>query len=339
MEKGKELIGGSIVQDKLIDAVSFGKTKMLISEDGYSFSRFTDSQKQIWKAENPYFTEEAFDGYFYRNCITDAGIKIDFVTNSSFVKINVSKIESLNDSKNLDTEIFVDAKKVLNINECGEYSLTLNKKSRVQILLPSFAHIYFKSIEVEDNCELMPVKHRLRWLALGDSITHGVGATMPSLNYVSRIAKREDIEVMNQGNSGYVNDERIITRIDGWEPDIVTSAYGINDVGRKTLEQQESELYDCCEKLKREFPNSRIYIISPIWSETLFGVTPYSHKCEGVYKIFEGVKNISGVHLIDGLKLVPHNKKYFQPDSNHPNDMGYAYYASRLGKILFADIN
>lgn len=325
-----------ILDAKLVDAISFGKTKMHISEDGYSFSRYTDAQEALWGAENPYFHEEFFDGYFYRNAIANSGIKLDFDTDSSFVKINVSKIEAQNGAINLNSEVFVNEKRVLSFDESGEYCITLVRKSRVRIMLPLFATLYIKSIEVEDDCEVVPHKHSIRWLAIGDSITHGAGAGMPSLNYVARIAAKNDVEVINQGNSGYVNDERILSRIEGFEPDIVTSAYGINDVGRKTLEQQESELYDCCEKLKREFPNSKIYIISPIWGETLFGETPYSHKCEGVYKIYEGIKSISGVTVVDGLKLVPHDKKYFLPDGNHPNDIGYRYYASRLGKILFS---
>lgn len=325
-----------ILNAQKTEAISFGKTKMHISECGYSFSRFTESQKEIWSAENPYFTEEFFDGYFYRNAIANAGVKLDFHTDSPFLKLNISKIEAQNGSKNLNTEVFVNDKRVLCFDKSGEYCLTLSKKSRIRIMLPLFATVYIKSIEVEDNCEVSPHKHSLRWLAIGDSITHGAGASMPSLNYVSRIAEKVDAEIINQGNSGYVNDERVITRIKGFEPDIVTSAYGINDVGRKSLEQQESELYNCCEKLKREFPNSKIYIISPIWGETLFGVTPYSHKREGVYEIYERIKGMSGVYVVDGLKLVPHNKKYFLPDGNHPNDTGYRYYASRLGKILFS---
>ncbi len=328
-----------ILDAQKIEAISFGKTKMHISECGYSFSRFTESQKEIWSAENPYFTEKFFDGYFYRNAIANPGIKLDFDTDSSFLKLNISKIEAQNGAKNLSSEVFVNEKRVLSFDESGEYCFTLGKKSRVRIMLPLFAAVCIKSIEVEDNCEIVPHKHSLRWLAIGDSITHGAGASLPSLNYPSRIANKYEVEVINQGNSGYVTDERIINRIDDWEPDIVTSAYGVNDVGRKTLEQQETELHDYCEKLKREFPKSKIYIISPIWGETLFGVTPYSHKREGVYKIYEGIKGISGVFVVDGLKLVPHNKKYFLPDGNHPNDMGYRYYASRLGKILFSNLD
>ena len=327
-----------ILDARQMDAISFGKVKMHLDEFGYSFSRFTEDQKEIWKVKNPYFTEESFDGYFYKNAVCNAGVKLDFITNSSFIKINVSKIESPHGSKNLNSEIFVNNKSVLTFNESGEYYVTLTKKSRVQILFPLFAVVYVKSIEVEDNCVFVPAKHSLRWLAIGDSITHGVGADMPSLNYVSRISAKMDIEAINQGNSGYVNDERVLSRIDGWEPDIVTLAYGINDVGRKTLEQQEKELYDCCEKLKLEFPMAKIFVISPIWSQTLFGITPYSHKKDGVYKIYEGLKDVAGICVVDGLKLVPHNKKYFLPDGNHPNDKGYAYYASRLGKILFSDI-
>ena len=70
----------------------------------------------------------------------------------------------------------------------------------------------------------------------------------------------------------------------------------------------------------------------------MFGANPSSHKRKAVYRIFDDVTNIVGINLIDGLKLVPHNKKYYLPDGNHPNDLGYRHYASRLGKILFSDL-
>lgn len=328
-----------ILDAKLMDAVSFGKTKMFIDEYGYSFSRFTDEQKEIWSLKNSYFPEEFYDGYFYRNCSTDANIKIDFITDSAYFRITISKIESLNGSANLDVEVFVNGEKTLNINECGEYSLMLKKRNRVQIFLPSFAHVHFKSIEVEDNSEIVPAKHKLRWLAHGDSITHGCGSIMTSLSYVSRIARKADVEVINQANSGYINDERIITKIDGWEPDIVTSAYGTNDVVRKTIDEYRKDLYALCEKLKIEFPKSKIYVLSPVWSAPLYEDTRYSYKTPDIYKIFDGINDMDGISLINGLKLIPNDRKYFLADGTHPNDMGYSYYASRLGKILFPDIS
>lgn len=322
----------------LMNLVSFGKVSIKRAERGFWFSRFTDIQMEIWNEENPYFNEKFFDGYFYRNSIAGAGIKLDFITNSEWIKLNIAAIEAVNETKDNVLEVFVNRKKVADIIEHGKYEFKLGKQNRVQIFFPYFAQVYIKSIEVEDDSVIEPYEHKLRWLCIGDSITQGVGASMPTLNYPLRISSKYDIEVINQGNSGYVTDERIISRIDNWEPDIVTSAYGINDVGRKTLEQQESEFYAYCNKLKREFPNSKIYIISPIWGEILFGANPSSHKRKAVYRIFDDVTNIVGINLIDGLKLVPHNKKYYLPDGNHPNDLGYRHYASRLGKILFSDL-
>lgn len=319
---------------KTMDAVSFGKVSMKCDENGYSFYRYTDAQMKIWNSENPYFTEEFFDGYFYRNSIADANVKLDFSTDSRFLAINISSIKPLNKAKDCTIEVFVNSKNVLLIKEAGEYKIELKRKSRIQIFLPHFAQCFIKSVEVSDGAYVMPAKHKMRWLFIGDSITHGAGATMPTLNYPARIAKKYDLEIINQGNSGYVTDERVIERIPNWIPDIVTSAYGVNDVGRKTLEQQETEFYSYCKKLKREFPDSKIYIISPIWGQTLFGVTPYSKKREGVYKIYEDAKSLEGIEIIDGLKLVPHDAKYYLPDGNHPNDKGYSYYASRLSKII-----
>lgn len=326
-----------ILNTKVLEAVSFGKVSMQRDEKGYYFYRYTETQMKIWRSENPYFKEECFNGYFYRNSIANAGVKFDFITDSAYLEMNISDIQANNNSPDCAIEVFVNGKKAETVREVGKYRLNLKRKSRVQIYLPHLAECRIDSVGIADNASIIPVKHKLRWLFIGDSITQGVGASMPTVNYPERIARKYDAEIINQGNSGYVTDARIVEKIKNWVPDIVTSAYGINDVGRKTLVQQENELYAYCEKLKREFPNSKKYIISPIWGQTLFGVTPYSHKREGVYKIYENAKNIADIEVIDGLKLVPHNKEYYLPDGNHPNDMGYSYYASRLGKIILSE--
>ncbi len=323
---------------ELIDAVSFGKTKMSINEFGYSFSRFTDEQKAIWKLGNRYFTEPFYDGYFYGNCNSDANIKIDFYTNSTYVNIEISKIEGTNGSTLLDMEVFVDGKKVLNINECGKYGITLGKKSRVQLFFPYAAHYFVKNIEVEDGALIEPPKHKLKWLAHGDSITHGSGASMPSLSYISRIARKADVEVINQGNAGYIVDENIVTKINGFNPDIVTSAYGTNDVGRKTIEEYRKDLYDYCCKLKAIFSMSKIYVLSPVWSAPLYEDERYMHKTPDVYRIFDEMNRIDDITVINGLRLIPNNRKYFMADGTHPLDSGHSYYATRLGKILFPDL-
>lgn len=318
-----------------MDEISFGKVKMEHGEDGYSFQRFTKEQKDVWALRSPYYTEDFFDGYFLRNSGTDANITIDFLTDSKTIHIDVAKIESVNGSVNNKIEVFVNERKVLIIEEPSRYTVTIRKESRIRILFPYRGHAYLKSIEVEDGSKVLPVKHDIFWLCHGDSITHGCEAGLPSLTYVSRIARKYNVEVLNHGNAGYVNDERIVVEIPDWKPSIVTSAYGINDLCKKPFEDNKKDMIAQCKALKKKFSNSKIYLISPVWAAFLFEDENNFSNRDRMYEMFEEVSQLLDIPLIDGLKLIPHNRKYYMDDGVHPNAAGFAYYGARLGKILF----
>lgn len=324
-----------ILNSNILDKIVFGKVRIEKRENGYAFSRFTAEQENIWKEKNSYFQEEFFDGYFYRNCATNANIMFDFITDSKTITIDIPKLELVNEPTYFTpVEIFVNKKRVLEIKEIGEYSIRLNRKSRVMILLPHFSCTEISKIEVDDNSSIEPISKKIKWLFHGDSITHGCIPKLSSNSYVSRIIRKYDIDAINQGNSGYVNDERIITKIDGFEPDIVTSAYGINDFYRKNEEQYERDLYNHCKKIRKDFPKSKIYIISPVWCANLYEDESQFSKRDKMYDMFQKVTAELDLNLINGRKLIPNNRKYYNDDGVHPNDLGFGYYATRLMKLI-----
>ena len=323
------------IDTQMMEKIAFGCVSMEQTEKGWYFHRFTQKQRDVFAAYNHYYPEPFFDGYFLRNCDTDASISIDFHTDSRAVTFHIAEVAPANDSKNLTFDILVNGKLYISDEKVGDYTLKLRKNSRVTLCFPEFAHLCLSGIELEDGAAVTPHTFNGRWLALGDSITHGCAA-LPSNAYVTKTALRYNMELINHGNSGYVHDYGTIVPEMDFQPDIITSAYGINDFFRKSREDNLADTLEYYKVLREAYPKAKIYCLSPIWTALLMG-RENKEKRDFLYSIYDQVAAEFDVTLVDGSKLVPHDKKYFRDDGVHPLDSGYAFYASRLGKILFPE--
>lgn len=322
-----------ILSDEQIKAAITGAVRTVSGENGIYGKRYTEKQEAVFALRHPNFPEDYFDGYFERNCATCAGITLDFVTDSPEVTFVIPEVTPINGSDTALFEIYVNGAKRTEADKPGEYTVTLRGESRVTLYYPYFARLAVSGIRLCDGSSFLPVRQTKTWLALGDSITHGVHAMLPSETYPMRISRKYGVSVLNQGNAGYVCDARIVDPDIGFFPDVVTTAYGINDLGRKTHEQNRADMTEYLKAVKAAFPYSRIYVISPIYAAFLDCEERASDR-EWLYRMFTEVTDEIGLPLIDGRKMVPNNAKYLF-DGVHPTSDGFSYYASRLGRQLF----
>lgn len=328
------------IEDSVLKQITFGYARAEHTEKGWCFHRYTQKQYDVFSEYYHYYTEPFFDGYFQRNCDTDTGISTDFHTDSGTVTFHIADVVVPNEDAKATPRpftILVNGKRCITSDKPGVYMLQIRKNSRVTLCYPDYGRIYLGGIEVDDGATVTPHTFSKRWLALGDSITHGCGSE-PICNYTVKTALRYNIELMNWGNSGYVHNFRTIDAETPFKPDIITSAYGINDFFRKPREDNLADTQAYYTALRAAFPNTKIYCISPIWTALLTG-KENAEKREFLYSIYDKIAAEHDITLIDGSKLVPHDRKYFREDGVHPLDNGFHYYASRLGKILFEDEN
>ena len=321
------------LSNRQIKSAITGAVRTVESNNGICAKRFTEKQEAVFALRHPNFPEDFFDGYFERNCATGAGITLDFVTDSADVTFCIAENSPINGSETSCFEIYVNGTKRTGTDKPGEYTVSLRGESRVTLYYPYFARLVISGITLCDGSSFRPVRQTKSWLALGDSITHGINSSFPSETYPMRISRKYGVSVLNQGNSGYVCDARIIDPDIGFVPDFVTTAYGINDLGRKPHEQNRADLAEYLKTLKDAFPHSRLYVISPIYAAFLDSEERAGDR-KWLYKTFAEVTTEVGLPLIDGRKLVPNSEKYLS-DGVHPNDAGFSYYASRLGRLLF----
>lgn len=321
------------LSNRQIKSAITGAVRTVESNNGICAKRFTEKQEAVFALRHPNFPEDFFDGYFERNCATGAGITLDFVTDSADVTFCIAENSPINGSETSCFEIYVNGTKRTGADKSGKYTVSLRGESRVTLYYPYFARLVISGITLCDGSSFRPVRQTKSWLALGDSITHGINSSFPSETYPMRISRKYGVSVLNQGNSGYVCDARIIDPDIGFVPDFVTTAYGINDLGRKPHEQNRADLAEYLKTLKDAFPHSRLYVISPIYAAFLDSEERAGDR-KWLYKTFAEVTTEVGLPLIDGRKLVPNSEKYLS-DGVHPNDAGFSYYASRLGRLLF----
>lgn len=316
-----------------ISSALSGALRTELTDNGIIAKRFTERQEAVFALRHPNFPEDFFDGYFLRNCATGAGISLDFITDSPSVTFVISELSPINDSVVNLFEIFVGKTKCIEGDKPGEYTVALKGKARVTLYYPYFSQLALSDIILCDGSSFNPVKQSKTWLALGDSITHGIHAVCPSLTYPMRISRKFKVSVLNQANSGYVCDARIVDENIGFVPDVVTTAYGINDLGRKPHDQNRADLTEYLKAIKQSFPASRKYVISPIYS-TMFDDESRADDIRWMYEMFDEVTREVGITLIDGRKLMPNSAKYLN-DGVHPKADGFSYYASRLGRLIF----
>ena len=171
-------------------------------------------------------------------------------------------------------------------------------------------------------------------LIFGDSITHGYDASEPQLSYATLMTDALDASAINKAIGGEVFFPKLATLKDDFSPDYITVAYGTNDWShspKETFEQNSIAFY---RNLSENYPNAKIFMLSPIWRRDRDRVTevgPFERVEEHFAAIAASLPNVT---LISGYDLVPHDSVYFSDEYLHPNDTGFSYYAENLLKKL-----
>ena len=310
------------------------------NELGLELHRFSRSQEGFFYQTHPLYCRESFfNGYFGRNCRTCAGITLEFVCDAKEIYITFGRIEATNDATGQKIDLYVDGEfarafeveKDLYSEDSGEKKLHYEASGvmhRYMVYLPYFAFPIISGVELAGATFYEPGKRETEILFLGDSITQGVGAAHPGNTYVCRVARNLSVGILDQANSGFVYDAGSLEHV--CAPKVVVTAYGINDYGRKSLEQLRNQTREYLEKVRALYPEAVLVSILPLW--TVWNGENENYRAEEraclkcLYEEFSDV-------VVDGHKMMPHDSKYLS-DQVHPNDDGYACYGENLSTVL-----
>jgi hypothetical protein len=303
--------------------------------DGGTFPcRFTAEQME-------YF---ASDSHLKARSVCPAGVCLDFYTSSPWLKLYYSAADPVRDWLFFDVLIddvfhrsfgqlpFRKSKSHFTI-ELG----TVNRK-RVTVFLPHTAKVCLAAIELQDGTRMDPASLPPGpILCLGDSITQGMDAYSPSNSYPVLLSRARNAQLLNQGLGGYYFDPAGIPNLPGFQPELITVAFGTNDWGRVgSMDELAGNSRDFLERLAGLYPSSMIRVITPIWRADRNVPRP-SGSFEQLHRaIGSACPRHQDIRVIDGSKLVPHRAQYFRDRKVHPNDRGFSLFAKNLLDTLAA---
>jgi len=318
--------------------IGFDKLKELIhgivyteEKDGKLYlHRFTKEQEEAYK---PYNAD------FYKKTFATAGVKLEFLTDSTSLSMSV-EVVAASSRKFFSFDVYTNGALVKSaVGDKGdgitkfEFSASLgNGNKKVTIYFPWSASARICSFALDDGAVAEAVTRPKKMISFGDSITHGYDASNPSFSYASRLADALQADAVNKGIGGEIFFPTLANLKDDIEPDYITVAYGTNDwYFRESTDSFDKNCRDFYENLSANYPNSKIFAITPIWrgdwekTENRFAPFEYIHN--SIKSIAESLPNVT---VIDGIDLVPHDKAFFSPDVLHPNDEGFRHYANNL---------
>ena len=83
------------------------------------------------------------------------------------------------------------------------------------------------------------------------------------------------------------------------------------------------------ERLRRTYPNAKIFVITPIWRADHERITKVGSFAD-IQAIVRNAAERVGLTVVDGLTLVPEDVGLFFDGYLHPNDEGFRFYAENL---------
>lgn len=305
------------------------------------FHRFTKEQEALYEAGRADFYNKAFSN----SCVT-----LEFETDSSSLFIN-SHLVQRSSRTSYSHDIFVDGvlcgrlkgkfdnepNAVKSGTAAGLFRLgESGKPKKVSVHLPWSYASEIIELSLDDGSSLIPIKKSLKIIFYGDSITQGYDAQNTSDTYTSRVASKLDAEARNKGIGGEIfRPELAKLKDEGFNPDIITVAYGTNDwaggVSRETFERRSDEFFA---SLAENYPSAKIFAIAPIWRadwRDMHTLGEFFHIREHFSLIADKYPSVT---LIDGFDFLPHDTELFSDKFLHPQDDGFAYYAEGLTNEL-----
>jgi lysophospholipase L1-like esterase len=212
------------------------------------------------------------------------------------------------------------------------------------VIWPYGTQMIFTALQLEGGHQRLlspaPTRPSRLYVAYGDSITQGYYASAGTTHtYPDQVARKKGWSVVNMGFGGETTVSSDGTAVGLLNGSIVSVAIGANDWGTSkplaTFVSDYNALLDAIRALQLSVP---LYSLTPIWT----GVEN-SPNAQGLYMrdyrqaitqiVQQRVATDPNLHLIDGLPLVPNQLRFFV-DGVHPNDAGFALYATNLANKL-----
>lgn len=315
-------------------AVTVGIEDIHYENGVFSFHRFTESEKIF------------IDNH---NVLHPSGVKMEFKTDSKMLKIKGLTRQFLGSRSYFAFDIFENDIKIGSIQNlkdedaCGNYAYETYElgdfsesfclsdgEKKIKIVFPYTVVAEIKEIELTDASFISPVKQDKNIIFYGDSITQGYDALHPSKTYAYRLSEALKANMLNKALGGDHFCPDLVKAANAYNPECVIIAYGTNDWNSDEKEVIIKNSSAFLDNAMEKFPNSKIYVLSPIWRKdyTEYRKAGQFNEIEIIIK--NACENRKNVHFISGFSLVPHDENFFGDLRLHPSDNGFEHYFKNL---------
>ncbi|WP_127580083.1 SGNH/GDSL hydrolase family protein [Paenibacillus koleovorans] len=273
-----------------------------------------------------------------------AGVCLDVLTDSAALALQVELISLIRPYIYFD--VYVDDQWTASVGE-QEPSLglrrfdislppqPLNQLRRVTVYMPHNVELIVRDVLWPAGIQVQPAPAPVaKLLCLGDSITQGMDATLPSLTYSVLLSRKLGMSLLNQGVGGYHFNKDSLDPSLNYTPDLITIAYGTNDWGKwKSLQELHDRVDAYVKAVVEIFPQAEVCVLTPLWR-----VDIESPKEMGTFEqmadtIESAVLRHPGVRLIRGTELMPPDSSLLA-DNVHPRDQGFGQIAEKLAELI-----
>ncbi|MCF7849125.1 MAG: hypothetical protein K9M45_09760 [Kiritimatiellales bacterium] len=209
-----------------------------------------------------------------------------------------------------------------------------------EIALPSFADVEFQSLEIDDGAKLieLPTLGKKVYVALGDSISHGVGQNGTShKTWPFLLSRKLDCELFNLAVGGGKISIPTADMLGDWDRiDLITILIGYNDLhfDGKTPQTYRNKYNELLDAIRKTHPETRIYCISLLYTKKpkseKTGATAADFRKALAGLVAERRKKDSNLFLVAGDKITS-GKNLRADNPNDPVHLGVE------GAALLAD--
>ena len=313
-----------------IRQITRGAVSTKVEDGKMYFYRFSKPQLKAYRVQ----TRSAD---FERKSLATSGVRFEFNTNSKTLSFS-GKAYVGSSRKFFYFDVYVNNALVAHFgadNTDGmefNYSVELGEGYKdVRVYFPWSASVELTSVEVDDKSTVAPMPKKPKMISFGDSITQGYDAIYPSLSYASILADRMGVEAFNKAIGGEIFCPDIIEEPENLDVKYITVAYGTNDWGKVTREEFEASCKEFYEKLSAQYPNARIFAITPIWRGDYLTQTEKRGDFNRISNHIKAVcEPLENVIVIDGFDLTPELPEFYSDLRLHPNDLGFLIHGNNL---------
>ncbi len=314
-----------ILDFEAIKSITAGAVEIRQGSDGIHFFKCTASQLAAWEAVSPNFAMGAQ---------VTTGVRLDFHTTSSYVRVGVAsgqkyeiKIDGLVVRQFLAENDIAPTELYAELGESGAWK-------HVVIILPSHSIGVVRFVELEDGAQVKAHTFDRNILFLGDSITQGWDAKFDSNSFAYCVSDFLNANCVIHGVGGSHFRPSTVQE-NGFDADLVFVAYGTNHFGcGRPLSALTEDMTEYVQKVQSVYPNAQVVIISPTFRQDHTEKVKYGTFEECCDCVKQTAKAL-GVACVDGGKILPKLDEFFA-DLIHPNDLGFTVYALNLLRELRA---